>query len=548
MTDELPSALISQRPGARIWWLEDDRQLCELLQARLEACRWRLSLFHRVADLAAALKLDEPDLLMLDRMLPGANGMDVLQQLRLDGYDFPVLILSALGSADERIEGLVVGANDYLPKPFRFRELIWRIERLLLARPPRLMQPSARRGVVPLGPLTLEPALYCLRDGSGAEVPLSRGDMALLMALVQVPGAVLSREQLAQATGSLVDASTSRTLDVRLSRLRRKLRQLSGGVVGIETVRGRGYRLTLPVHQPDTLLVACFPLAIPALGLLPPALGLLGWLVLAWALLCTAILWRQVLRPLAQLRRELQRQSLGPMLQPLPVEGIAPLRRCVERLNRLQAAQQRRLLQWQGRLSTLIHDQRAPLTRLMLRQEALRSDQPPARDQLVAMASDLQLLGELQQQLGGLADGCWQAGDSRSISLAQLCAQVVRHYRPESVRLDVPPLSLNLDPGPLQRVLHNLIDNALEHGSPPVLIGAQLVPGAVVVEVRDQGPALPAPNATSGGLGYAMALDFCRSHGGRLELEPQVGGGLLVRLWISSSYLDQDHGASHSVT
>ncbi len=140
---------------------------------------------------------------------------------------------------------------------------------------------------------------------------------------------------------------------------------------------------------------------------------------------------------------------------------------------------------------------------------------------------------DFQQQLGGLADGCWQTGDTRPIPLALLCVLVLRHYRSENVRLAVPALSPNLDPGSLQRVLHHLIDNALEHGSSPVLIGAQLVPGAVVV--CDQRSALPAVNAplapgsSAGGLGYAITFDFCSSHGERRELEPQAGGAVVAQ-------------------
>lgn len=238
-------ALSTARPGAQIWWLEDDRELCRLLAGQLRACGWRLSLFHKADALVAALQREEPDLLLLDSLLPGMNGLVLLERLRRENQRFPVLILSALGEPAQRIEGLATGANDYLPKPFRFQELVWRIERLLQELPPRLMLPAAQKGPLALGPLELEPFRGCLQAPGGAAVPLSRGDSALLLALLQVPGAVLSREQLARASGSLVDVSSSRTLDVRLSRLRRQLRQLSAGGVSIEAVRGQGYRLAL---------------------------------------------------------------------------------------------------------------------------------------------------------------------------------------------------------------------------------------------------------------------------------------------------------------
>ena len=241
--------LTSERPGARIWWLEDDRHLCRLVEGRLRACGWHLSLFHHSDALLAELKRDLPDLLILDRMLPGINGLVLLRNLRAQGHRFPVLLLSAMGSPDERIEGLELGADDYLPKPFRSQELILRIERLLLAIPSRLFQRSSSTRALPFGPLALEPGQGCLRDASGGEFPLSRGDIALLLSLLEVPGAVRSREDLARASGSLADVASSRTLDVRLSRLRRLLRQLSAGGVGIDAVRGRGYRLALPPSE-----------------------------------------------------------------------------------------------------------------------------------------------------------------------------------------------------------------------------------------------------------------------------------------------------------
>jgi DNA-binding response OmpR family regulator len=260
--------LISERPGARIWWLEDDRHLCRLLEGRLRACGWHLSLFHHRDALVAALKRDLPDLLILDRMLPGMNGLALLRNLREQHHRFPVLMLSAMGSPDERIEGLELGADDYLPKPFRSQELIWRIERLLQAIPPWRFQRSSSTRTLPLGPLALEPGQGCLRDASGGEFPLSRGEIALLLSLLEVPGEVRSREDLAMATGSLVDVASSRTLDMRLSRLRRLLLQVSAGGVGIEAVRGRGYRLALPPSEQGGKVLASALVLGTGLGLI----------------------------------------------------------------------------------------------------------------------------------------------------------------------------------------------------------------------------------------------------------------------------------------
>jgi DNA-binding response OmpR family regulator len=139
----------TSRLGARLWWLEADRHLCSLLEGRLTACGWRLTLFHKSAALLAALQHDQPDLLILDRLVLGTDGMMLLQSLRHQHYEFLVLILSAMGAPEDRIQGFAHGANDYLTKPFRSAELIWRLERLLQRVPPSLIQRLPVRGCFP---------------------------------------------------------------------------------------------------------------------------------------------------------------------------------------------------------------------------------------------------------------------------------------------------------------------------------------------------------------------------------------------------------------
>lgn len=506
----LARGVTSARIGAQIWWLEDDRQLCRLLETRIRACGWRLRLFHRSQEVLVAIVQERPDLLILDRLMPGMNGMALLQNLRQQGHAFPVLMLSAMGAPEARIEGLAQGANDYLIKPFHSRELIWRIERLLQGVPPARIHHSCRAGAVPLGPLALEPGQCCLRDAAGVEFPLSRGDIALLLELLEPPGTVRSREQLARASGSLVDVARSRSLDVRLSRLRRLLRGLSAGNVSIEAVRGRGYRLTLPdagSHHSDPPPLASVLIVAGALGLvslqalLPLLPGLFGSLGLAGLLIVVLVQRRRIGR--------LQAQQAELMLQ------------AVERR-----------AHWQ----MLLHDQFAPLTRLILRLEDLHPDQPPGPELLDGLLCDLNLMRQLQRQMRALKGDAGSMAGHQAVELQGLCRQIARHYRRDAVQVAVPRLLLRLDVDQLQRVLHNLIDNALEHGSPPVHIRAEPAPDGLALEVEDRGPALASVAADvvggwpHGGLGLALAMDFCGRHGGRLELEPQAGSGLLVRL------------------
>ena len=339
------------------------------------------------------------------------------------------------------------------------------------------------------------------------EFPLSRGDIALLLTLLELPGTVRSREQLARASGSMVNVTQSRSLDVRLSRLRRLLQRLSLGDVSIEAVRGIGYRLKVPSFGADQKPLASMLILGTGLSLvllqtllaLPP--GLL-WAVGVGGLLITALFQRRRI-----LRLQAQQADLA-----------------------LQVVEQR--AHWR----TLLHDQAAPLTRLVLRLENMSPDQPAGQELLEGLSSDLHLLQELHQQMGASRGEPSSLVGSQTVELAGLCQRIARHYRRDSVQLAVPRLRLHLDVQQLQRVLHNLIDNALEHGSPPVQIRAYPVPRGLILEVEDRGPALGTVTSDlvggspHGGLGLALAMDFCGRHGGRLELEPQAGSGLLVRL------------------
>jgi DNA-binding response OmpR family regulator len=254
MTSVTTPLLITQCPGALIWWLEDDRALCRLVSPRLQDCGWRVVVFHRFVKLQWALQQEEPDLLLLELRIPGDLAVPSLRSWRRQGLACPVLILSGLADAVHRIDGLAAGANDYLAKPFHLAELTWRIEHLLVSSQPRRLSQHAMERPIPLGPLILEPARGCVRSPHGEEFRLTRGDLALLLALVSQPLVVHSRRALLRASGSLVDSATSRSLDVRLSRLRRLLRSASAGAVGITSVRGQGYRLELsPCEQGGNL-------------------------------------------------------------------------------------------------------------------------------------------------------------------------------------------------------------------------------------------------------------------------------------------------------
>jgi len=154
MTSVTTPLLITQCPGALIWWLEDDRALCRVVSPRLQDCGWRVVVFHRFVKLQGALQQEEPDLLLLELRIPGDLAVPSLRSWRRQGLACPVLILSCLADAVHRIDGLAAGANDYLAKPFHLAELTWRIEHLLVSSQPRRLSQHAMERPIPLGPLT----------------------------------------------------------------------------------------------------------------------------------------------------------------------------------------------------------------------------------------------------------------------------------------------------------------------------------------------------------------------------------------------------------
>lgn len=235
--------------AATIWILDDDAELGALLLERFGRGGWQVRHLDHPRQLEAALATEVPDLLVLDELLPSKRGSDVLVQLRQRHPHLPVLMLSALGGARHRVAGLEAGANDYLGKPFLFRELQLRVERLLNTNPSPGTPSAGPCQAWQLADLQLNPQKLWLGapDGTGQE--LSRGEVALLQLLCQRAGEVVSRQELSQASGSLVDVPNSRSIDVRLSRLRRLLEVLQPGVAMIETVRGQGYRLVAPVER-----------------------------------------------------------------------------------------------------------------------------------------------------------------------------------------------------------------------------------------------------------------------------------------------------------
>lgn len=190
--------------------------------------------------LALALS-EDPDLVLLDLMLPGRDGFSVLRALRADRCTAPVIVLTARGEAFDRIQGLELGADDYVVKPFLARELLLRME-ALLARVRGDVPGLAKGTTVRIGSSTVDFAGYRIERGNET-LPLSRRELELLRYLLDREGQVLSREVLLDGVwGRGVDV-TPRTVDQHMLKLRKKLEPDPDAPVHLRTVRGVGYTL-----------------------------------------------------------------------------------------------------------------------------------------------------------------------------------------------------------------------------------------------------------------------------------------------------------------
>ena len=215
----------------RVLLVDDDQELAAML-AELFA-REALHVRHGVnaAEGLALLQTEPPDVLLLDVMLPDANGLDLCRRLRAQGTDVPILMLTARGDPIDRVLGLEIGADDYLAKPFEPRELVARV------------RAEQQRTRLVFGPLSID-LLARRATCAGAPLSLTSTEFKLLAALAAQPAQVLGREQLSAAVQPGNYQPLDRAVDVQVARLRKKLGAAPGGADWIETVRGEGYVFT----------------------------------------------------------------------------------------------------------------------------------------------------------------------------------------------------------------------------------------------------------------------------------------------------------------
>lgn len=220
------------RADTHILIIDDDDRIRELLSRYLTKQGYRASTANGADEARSKMQGLKYDLLIIDIMMPGEDGLTLTRALR-EHHDVPIILLTALGEADQRIAGLRSGADDYLPKPFEPEELLLRIDNVF-----RRTGKNPTADKVVFGPYGYDLTKGILRK-NGKQMKLTTGEQTLLSLLAGQAGAVVSRYILSEN----IKAQSERAVDVQMTRLRRKLEDDTSEPQYLLTVRGEGYRL-----------------------------------------------------------------------------------------------------------------------------------------------------------------------------------------------------------------------------------------------------------------------------------------------------------------
>lgn len=221
--------------------VDDDPDLRKLITEFLSGHGYRVASAENVAEMRRSIEAERPDLVILDAMMPGEDGLSAARRLAAERGP-AVIMLSALGSETDRIIGLEVGADDYLAKPCNPRELLARVRAVLRRRPMGGAHDAETGQLYEFAGWRLDILRRDLRDPTGIFIELSDGEFALLRSFVQHPQRVVSRDQLLDYAHGGEREVYDRAIDSQISRLRRKLND-RGNVELIRTIRNEGYML-----------------------------------------------------------------------------------------------------------------------------------------------------------------------------------------------------------------------------------------------------------------------------------------------------------------
>ncbi len=228
--------------------VDDDREIRDLLARFLERQQFRVTTARDAREARRAWPNGHYQLVVLDLMLPGETGLDLCRWLRLQS-DVPIIMLTAMGEETDRIIGLELGADDYMPKPFNPRELLARIRAVLRRAREGSRRQEGERATLVFSGFSLDQTRRRLLAPDGVEVPLTGGEYDLLLALVERANKVLTRDMLMDLLRGRQAGPFDRAIDVAISRLRRKLEDDGRHAQLIKTVRGGGYVLAAEVSR-----------------------------------------------------------------------------------------------------------------------------------------------------------------------------------------------------------------------------------------------------------------------------------------------------------
>lgn len=223
--------------------VDDDAEVRELTGEYLKRQGFEVSLAEDGEDMQRQMEVFQPDLLVLDLMLPGEDGLSIARRLK-SSSNLPIIMLSAHGDPVDRIIGLEVGADDYIAKPFNPRELLARVRAVLRRLDPALGVQADPEGVVKFGDFEFNLKSRSLKRDSEA-VRLTRSEFDLLEVFVTYPNRILERDQIIEFLGGVEISPYDRSIDVRVARLRSKLEDDPADPVYVKTVWGKGYMFSL---------------------------------------------------------------------------------------------------------------------------------------------------------------------------------------------------------------------------------------------------------------------------------------------------------------
>ena len=231
--------------------VEDDSEIGLLIKRHLVSNDFKVTLARDGLEMDRFLASSRVDLVLLDLMLPGEDGISICRRLRATS-SVPIIIVSAKNEDIDRVVGLEVGADDYVPKPFNPRELIARVRALFRRVDLGGVAESAVAGRLLFEGWTLDCRLRTLSNPEGSVVSVTPAEFNLLQAFAERGGRVLSREQLIDLTSGQFGATNGRNIDILVSRLRAKLEAGGASYRFIRTVRAGGYEFMAPVVRDDT--------------------------------------------------------------------------------------------------------------------------------------------------------------------------------------------------------------------------------------------------------------------------------------------------------